>query len=97
MKDWVRGLCFKCKINFLSLQETKIELDSLFSIRNVSGNASFDFVCGPYVGRSGGILCIWDHNLFSEISVSIADYFVLIHGIWKPSGSRLLLISDYAP
>nr|GFC74670.1 hypothetical protein [Tanacetum cinerariifolium] len=34
----------------------------------------------PYVGCSGGILCVWDPNMFIKDNVSISDSFVAIIG-----------------
>ncbi|GJY75063.1 RNA-directed DNA polymerase, eukaryota [Tanacetum coccineum] len=47
------------------------------------------------VGNSGGILCIWDPNMFIKDHVSSLDYFVM--GTWTPSSTKLLIISVYAP
>ncbi|GKF67802.1 RNA-directed DNA polymerase, eukaryota [Tanacetum coccineum] len=43
-KDWVKELCVKHKVNFLALQETKIEHMELFSLKMCWGNLDFDFV-----------------------------------------------------
>nr|GEU60225.1 RNA-directed DNA polymerase, eukaryota [Tanacetum cinerariifolium] len=51
-KDWVKELCNKNKVNFLSLQETKMEMIDNFCVNNYWGNFSFEFVCGPSVGNS---------------------------------------------
>ncbi|GKA87273.1 RNA-directed DNA polymerase, eukaryota [Tanacetum coccineum] len=53
-KDWVKGICNIHKVNFLSLQETKMESIDVFGIKNCWGNYSFEHVCGPSVGNSGG-------------------------------------------
>ncbi|GJS56306.1 RNA-directed DNA polymerase, eukaryota, partial [Tanacetum coccineum] len=43
-KDWVKELCVKHKVNFLALQETKMEHMELFSVKMCWGNLVFDFV-----------------------------------------------------
>ncbi|GKB25726.1 RNA-directed DNA polymerase, eukaryota, partial [Tanacetum coccineum] len=48
-------------------------------------------------GNSGGILCVWDPNMFKKITSTKSDYFVMIRGVWIPSGKELLIISIYAP
>ncbi|GJT77711.1 RNA-directed DNA polymerase, eukaryota [Tanacetum coccineum] len=61
------------------------------------GNLTFDHAASPSVGNSGGILCVWDRNLFIKEHVSSSDYFLAIMGTWTPSSTKLLVISVYAP
>ncbi|GKB20118.1 RNA-directed DNA polymerase, eukaryota [Tanacetum coccineum] len=84
-KDWVQELCDKHKVNFLSLQETKMEDIELFNIRPCWGNLRFEHVYSPSFGNSGGILCIWDPRMFRKINFTISDYFVMIQGEWIPN------------
>nr|GEY90244.1 RNA-directed DNA polymerase, eukaryota [Tanacetum cinerariifolium] len=44
------------------------------------GNSSFDYICGPSVGNSGGILCVWDPFMFEKHNSTTSDYFVAIRG-----------------
>ncbi|GJS05655.1 hypothetical protein Tco_0322163 [Tanacetum coccineum] len=44
------------RINFMSLQETKMEDIDVCTIKEVWGNMYFDHVVGPLVGFSGGIM-----------------------------------------
>nr|GEW51118.1 RNA-directed DNA polymerase, eukaryota [Tanacetum cinerariifolium] len=96
-KDSIKELCFKNKVNFLSLQETKMEKVDLIDIKSCWGNLTFDYVVGPSVGNSGGILCVWDYNMFHKENHTISDYFIAIMGKWLPSDKNLLIISVYAP
>ncbi|GJX94698.1 RNA-directed DNA polymerase, eukaryota [Tanacetum coccineum] len=61
------------------------------------GNSSFDYICGPSVGNSGGILCVWDPCMFEKHNSTISDYFVAIRGKWIHSSKNYLIISIYAP
>ncbi|GJZ41466.1 RNA-directed DNA polymerase, eukaryota [Tanacetum coccineum] len=49
------------------------------------------------VGKSGGILCVWDPNAFKKLNSTASDYFVMIQGNWVSNGKLLLIISVYAP
>ncbi|GJX22164.1 RNA-directed DNA polymerase, eukaryota [Tanacetum coccineum] len=53
---------------------------NLFSINALWGNYSFDYAFSPSVGYSGGVLCVWDSNMFVKDSVTIYDSFVAIRG-----------------
>ncbi|GJY86239.1 RNA-directed DNA polymerase, eukaryota [Tanacetum coccineum] len=70
---------------------------NLFDIRSCWGNLSFDFVVGPSVGNSGGILCVWDSNIFHKENFTVSDYFIAIMGKWLPNDRNYLIISIYAP
>nr|GFB04383.1 RNA-directed DNA polymerase, eukaryota [Tanacetum cinerariifolium] len=61
------------------------------------GNFAFDFVHSPSVGKSGGILCMWDPRLFRKTNSTISDYFVILRGHWIPNGNNILIMSIYAP
>ncbi|GJV61083.1 RNA-directed DNA polymerase, eukaryota [Tanacetum coccineum] len=77
--------------------ETKMVSIELFCIKRCWGNLSFDYVYSASVGNSGGILCVWDSNLFKKLNATVSDYFVIVRGDWVPNGKKLLLISVYAP
>ncbi|GJS65703.1 RNA-directed DNA polymerase, eukaryota [Tanacetum coccineum] len=48
-------------------------------VKNIEeGNFAFDFVCDPYVGNSGGIICVWDSRMFRKRNHTISDYFVAV-------------------
>ncbi|GJR88484.1 RNA-directed DNA polymerase, eukaryota, reverse transcriptase zinc-binding domain protein [Tanacetum coccineum] len=96
-KDWVRELCVKNKVNFLAIQETKMEKIDLFSVRRCWGNFAFDYLHSNSVGNSGGILCVWDPNAFWKNNYTISDYVVIIRGVWLKRGTDLLIIVVYAP
>ncbi|GJU77985.1 RNA-directed DNA polymerase, eukaryota [Tanacetum coccineum] len=78
-------------------KETKMEKVDLFDIRSCWGNLTFDFVVGPSVGNSGGILCVWDSNMFHKKNSTISDYFIAILGKWLPNDKNFFIISVYAP
>ncbi|GJX07033.1 RNA-directed DNA polymerase, eukaryota [Tanacetum coccineum] len=96
-KDWIKELCTKNKVNFVSLQETKMETIELFNVKECWGNFAFEYKCGASVGNSGGILCIWDPSMFRNTMSTASDYFIMVKGEWVPSGKKLLIISIYAP
>ncbi|GJW59203.1 RNA-directed DNA polymerase, eukaryota, reverse transcriptase zinc-binding domain protein [Tanacetum coccineum] len=96
-QDWVKKLCISNKVNFLSLQETKLENIDLWCIQRCWGNFNFDYVYSEAVGQSGGILSVWDPNKFQKLNHTISDYCTLVRGVWVPNGRKLLIISIYAP
>nr|GEW56927.1 hypothetical protein [Tanacetum cinerariifolium] len=77
--------------------ETKMKHVNLFDIKSCWGNLSFDFVVGPSLGNSGGILCVWDSNMFHKEISTVSDYVIAIMGKWLPNDKNYLIISIYAP
>nr|GEY24491.1 RNA-directed DNA polymerase, eukaryota [Tanacetum cinerariifolium] len=79
--------------------ETKIEKVDLFNIKACWGNINFDYVVSPSVGNSGGILCVWDPNLFYKENSTVSDYFISIMGNWLPNNKKwngeVLLMGDF--
>ncbi|GJZ88140.1 RNA-directed DNA polymerase, eukaryota, partial [Tanacetum coccineum] len=96
-KDWVKELCLKNKVNFLALQETKMENMNLWCVKACWGNYTFDYAHSDSVGNSGGILCIWDPNSFQKDNVTVSDFFIIIRGTWLKSGVKILMVAVYAP
>nr|GEY70475.1 RNA-directed DNA polymerase, eukaryota [Tanacetum cinerariifolium] len=96
-KDWVKELCNRNKVNFLALQETKMEVMDIFCVRACWGNLVFDYVHSAAVGNSGGILYVWDSNAFCKDSVTISDSFIIVRGKWRLTGQNCMLIAVYAP
>ncbi|GJY81678.1 RNA-directed DNA polymerase, eukaryota, partial [Tanacetum coccineum] len=96
-KDKVKELYVKNKVNFLALQETKMENMELFCVKTCWGNMAFDYVHSDSVGNSGGILCVWDPNAFCKSSVTMSDYFIMVRGVWRQNGKDFLIIVVYAP
>ncbi|GJR71569.1 RNA-directed DNA polymerase, eukaryota, partial [Tanacetum coccineum] len=96
-KNWIRELNRKYKVNFVAIQETKLENIDLFAIKALWGNFSYDFDVSPSVGYFGGLLCVWDPNMFSKDSVTISDSFLAIRGTWISSSTKLFIVYVYAP
>ncbi|GJW65323.1 RNA-directed DNA polymerase, eukaryota [Tanacetum coccineum] len=96
-KNWIRELNRKYKVNFAAIQETKLENIDLFAIKALWGNFLYDFAVSPSVGYFGGLLCVWDPNMFSKDSVNISDSFLAIRGTWISSSTKLFIVSVYAP
>ncbi|GJW92885.1 RNA-directed DNA polymerase, eukaryota [Tanacetum coccineum] len=44
--------------------ETKMDSISDMDVKILWGNTNFEFSFSEAVGNSGGILCVWDHNIF---------------------------------
>nr|GEY46032.1 RNA-directed DNA polymerase, eukaryota [Tanacetum cinerariifolium] len=96
-KEWVKELNLKHKVNFLALQETKIDRITHMDVKCIWGNFNYNFVTSDSFGNSGGILCIWEYNVFTKDHVTISDNFMAIYGLWNSNKSLVLFVVVYAP
>nr|GFA37697.1 hypothetical protein [Tanacetum cinerariifolium] len=71
-RDWVKELCVSRKVNFLSLQETKMEKIELFCIKRCWGNFAFDYVYSKAVGE---VVTIGDFNEVRDNSEKFGSVF----------------------
>ncbi|XP_071688868.1 uncharacterized protein [Rutidosis leptorrhynchoides] len=49
------------------------------------------------IGNLGGILTVWDPNIFTANCVIEKDSFIAIKGLWKDVGTELILVNIYGP
>ncbi|GJZ07132.1 RNA-directed DNA polymerase, eukaryota [Tanacetum coccineum] len=61
------------------------------------GNCIFEHLFSEAIGNLGGILCVWDPNIFLKDQHIISDNFITLYGTWIPTKTKLLMISIYAP
>nr|GEU67494.1 RNA-directed DNA polymerase, eukaryota [Tanacetum cinerariifolium] len=40
-----------------------------------------------FVGDSGGVLSVWDPNMFKKTNSTVSDFFVMVRGDWMPNDS----------
>ncbi|GJT95578.1 RNA-directed DNA polymerase, eukaryota [Tanacetum coccineum] len=97
-KEWVKELSNNNKLNFIAIQETKMEKVSHMDVKFMWGNSNYDYVFSEAAGNSGGILCIWEESFFKKDYVTISDSFVLweylliLLGRWN---GEAILMGDY--
>ncbi|GJW52227.1 RNA-directed DNA polymerase, eukaryota, reverse transcriptase zinc-binding domain protein [Tanacetum coccineum] len=51
----------------------------------------------PSVGRSGGLLSVWDTYSFSKLNVFTFDHFLVVEGNWLHSHLHCFMVNVYAP
>nr|GFA66733.1 RNA-directed DNA polymerase, eukaryota [Tanacetum cinerariifolium] len=96
-KDWIRELNIKNKVAFCTIQETKMDTITDMEVKYLWGNSNFDFIFSEALGFSGGILCVWDNNMFRKEHHIISDNFVALYGTWSSNKMKILRKSVYAP
>ncbi|GKB03696.1 RNA-directed DNA polymerase, eukaryota [Tanacetum coccineum] len=96
-KDWIKEFNNKHKVNFLSVQETKLDCISDMDVKVLWGNYKFEYTISEAAGNSGGILCVWDPSVFRKEHHVVSDNFVALYGSWVSNQAKLLVVSIYAP
>ncbi|GJS58787.1 RNA-directed DNA polymerase, eukaryota [Tanacetum coccineum] len=96
-KEWVKELNIKHNVNFLALQETKMDRITHMDVKFMWGNSNYQFVSSDSAGNSGGILCVWEVTVFKKDYVTVSDNFIAIYGTWISCNSKVLIVVIYAP
>ncbi|GJV90425.1 RNA-directed DNA polymerase, eukaryota, reverse transcriptase zinc-binding domain protein [Tanacetum coccineum] len=96
-KDWVREICGKNKVNFLSLQETKMENIELFNIKSCWGNFGFEYEHSPSVGEwllNGKKILIVSVYAPQELCEKkmLWDYLILVLNNWN---GEVVIMGDF--
>ncbi|PWA79807.1 RNA-directed DNA polymerase, eukaryota [Artemisia annua] len=73
---------------------TKLEL---FQLKSMWGNFSFDYACSSARGRSGGLVTLWDPNVFVKNRFWCGDNYIIVEGKWMNSVENYYLINVYGP
>ncbi|KAJ9550052.1 hypothetical protein OSB04_022595 [Centaurea solstitialis] len=96
-KNWIKSLARENKCNFICIQETHLQVVDSRLAKSCWGNMNFNMEFVEAVGRSGGLLTIWDPSLFVKESVSRVANFLMLKGRWLPNNKQLGIINIYAP
>ncbi|KAB2063728.1 hypothetical protein ES319_A10G237200v1 [Gossypium barbadense] len=83
--------------NVCFLQETKLVDVSGVFVRRIWGDDYFDFRFVAAVGRSGGLITIWDKSSFILKKEYRSNRFIVLEEIWYIEGWEGVLINVYAP
>ncbi|GKC24231.1 RNA-directed DNA polymerase, eukaryota [Tanacetum coccineum] len=96
-RDWIKELVEKNSPSFFGIQETKSDGIAHPLIRSLWPGNEVDFVASGSVGASGGILTMWDTNVFSKESEFINRSYVGIVGSWSGMQGKVGILNVYAP
>nr|GEW95783.1 RNA-directed DNA polymerase, eukaryota, reverse transcriptase zinc-binding domain protein [Tanacetum cinerariifolium] len=94
-KDWVKEICVSHKVNFLTLQETKMEDISLIDVKCCRGNYAFEYVYSPadYLVH---VISKWDGDVivmgdFNEVRFKNERFVSLFHAHGTNAFNRFIL------
>lgn len=81
-KKEIKDLIARHRIDFCCVQETKLDSFSDVIGRNVWGGNNCDWAVRNAEGRAGGILSIWNSDLFSVSSSWHMSGALIFNGLW---------------
>lgn len=93
----VHDLIEKLRVDFCCLQETKLEQMDDRYVRLLWGESNVGWAARESVGRSGGVLTIWNVDNFSMASCWHMSGAVIVNGYWGVERTECCIINVYAP
>lgn len=84
------------RVDILFLQETKLKSVNNVFINSIWGHSDFDFMEVDSIDSAGGLLCIWNSNVFKMLDVCSNRNFLLLSGILD-SDFVCNLVNVYSP
>ncbi|GKV06521.1 hypothetical protein SLEP1_g18404 [Rubroshorea leprosula] len=94
-KRGVRELVAREKVDFLSVQESKVEVVDAQLCRALWGSDSFEWVAQPSKGMAGGLICIWNPELLKKDRIIEGDNFIGIFEFWGVANTPVYIINIY--
>lgn len=75
-RSTIKSMIYKWRADIVCLQETKIEDGSSQRIRQVWGNRWVEWAAMNSIGRSGGIIVLWDKRQWSNRGIQQGCYTI---------------------
>ncbi|PWA37518.1 hypothetical protein CTI12_AA589850 [Artemisia annua] len=92
---WLKEIICREKPCVFGLQETKSSDVEEQWVEDIWGSRNFGFAPANARGKSGGLLMIWDNNVFSGTSAVGGDRFIAVKGTWKGVDGDVILVNVY--
>ncbi|GJY37091.1 RNA-directed DNA polymerase, eukaryota [Tanacetum coccineum] len=98
-KEWIKELNNKYKINFLAIQETKLDVISHMDVKFIWGNSNYQICDQRFLGKwiQAVFFVYWEASIFRKDHVTNSDNFIALYGSWLPSNTKNLFMVIYAP
>ncbi|KAJ0901627.1 putative RNA-directed DNA polymerase [Helianthus annuus] len=94
---WIRKIKRQVKADFVGIQETHQAGLSDFAIRSFWDRSNMCAAAVDSVGRSGGLLSIWNPDVFTVDQVVKNQRFLLLSGVLSGVDGRVNVIKLHAP
>nr|XP_043616057.1 uncharacterized protein LOC122587973 [Erigeron canadensis] len=95
--NWIKDVRESNGVDFLAMQETQSVGVSESCVRSYWGRSKMEWEVVDPVGRSGGIISVWDPGVFCKIDCVKDRNFMLIKGRIKGCEEMVYVMNVYAP
>jgi exonuclease III len=93
----VRDLVRRKKVEVLALQETKVGSVDFSLCRRLWGGDNVAWRCNPTLGRSGGLLLLWDKDKGKLLDTFQGQGFMGVCLEWGEQKKTCVILNVYAP
>jgi len=95
-KKVIKELVYAQKVDFLAIQESKLEVVTDSLCHSLWGNEDCDWALLPSVGNSGGIISIWRKSDSNLLFSFVGEGFVGVCLEWGRSRERCMVVNIYS-
>ncbi|GKV29208.1 hypothetical protein SLEP1_g38154 [Rubroshorea leprosula] len=96
-KRELRELLIKEKVEFVAIQESKLEHVDKKLCRSIWGFENMDWIAKQAEGQSGGLISIWNSDVFRKHKNFEGDGYIAVFGFWGLEGTPVNIVNVYAP
>uniref|UniRef100_A0A251UE24 Putative RNA-directed DNA polymerase, eukaryota, Reverse transcriptase zinc-binding domain protein n=1 Tax=Helianthus annuus TaxID=4232 RepID=A0A251UE24_HELAN len=94
---WIRSVKSSLKADFLGLQETHLSNMSDFTISRLWDNSNMEAAVVDSVGRSGGLVSIWNPDVLSVDQIFKNHRYLILSGSMSGVEHRVNVVNLHAP
>ncbi|XP_071739312.1 uncharacterized protein [Rutidosis leptorrhynchoides] len=94
---WVKSLYYSENPDLLVLQETRSKQIKSQYIYALWGSMDVGFIQKDAVGKSGGLLVVWNIKTFNATDCLYGEFFIALRGKWVVSGHESIIVNVYGP
>jgi hypothetical protein len=96
-KEYLRGIVRKKELDLITIQESKVSNVDLALCSSLWGNIDCDWAFSPAIGRSRGIITIWNSLMASKLFHFSSNGFVGVCLLWGRTLIRIFVVNVYSP
>lgn len=93
----IRKLVTKEMVDKLCLQKTKKEVIENNVCQALWGNYGVSLEMQPTCNSAGGLLCIWNEEVFKVEKKLKGSGFIYLEGTWAANGAKVIIVNIYSP
>ena len=94
--NWIKNLITKHNLSIVGIQESKRRDISDMLARNIWGGSDFDFAFQGSLGKSGGIMTLWNKDKFQKSNCILRQDCLVVKGIWTETRKAMYIVNIYA-